>query len=480
MHLATGPIRTRRVLLRRGDCRLDYLAKFIILLPVLLCVGPNCVGQVGGGNQGGGNQGGGNQGGFPGGIAINAEGVISSVAARQINPALEQKRLKAVAAKSLSSEISSVSELRKVSLVRLETELQKAVDDEKAISPELKYLAGITQIQYVFVLPETGDLVIAGPAEGFAPLQDGRVVGVETGRPTLVLDDLLVMLRLANINQTLGCSFDPDKTRLANANAWNSANISPSTLAVAKQRFYQMASVLGNWDVTVFGLPESSHAAVLTVEADYQLKRLALGLDRPKIRSFRSHLDMARPGENTMRRWWFAPHYDVMERSADSNVYHIAGPRLQLLSQEELVDAQGNREDAAFTEISAEKYTQQFNKHIEALCQQLPSFAAVQNLFDVAVVAALIRRDNMNAKVGWQPNLLLDNDKLPVQAYNVPTEVPSLVNVKSAGRSLLIGLIGGGVTIYPASVIRRTNELPPDSIPELAVPPKDSGKWWWD
>jgi len=442
-----------------------------------------CWGQTGGNpGGGGGNQGGGNQGGggFPGGIVINADGIISSPAARRINPALEQKRLKALAEKVLSSDIAVASELRKVSLVRLEQELRQAIDNGQEVSLPLRYLAGITQIQYLFALPETGDLVIAGPAEGFAALQDGRVVGVETGRPVLVLDDLLALLRLSNINQTLGCSFDPDKQRLAEANAWNNTNNSPTSLAAAKQRFYQMAKVLGHWDVTVFGLPESSHAAVLTVEADYQLKRLALGLDRPKIRSFRSHLDMARPGENTMRRWWFAPHYEVIEKSVDGNSFHIAGPRLQLLSQEELVDAQGNREDAAFTEISAEKYTQQFNKHINTLCEQIPCFAGVQNLFDLAVVVALIRRDNMAQKVNWTPGLLLDNEAFPIQSYNVPTEVPSLVNVKTAGSSLLIGLIGGGVTIFPGNVIRRTNELSAEKIPEIIAPVGEDAAWWWD
>ncbi len=451
-------------------------------VPAYPQIGGNFGGGFGGGQggQGGGGQGGGGGGGFPGGIAINADVVISSPAAQRINPALEQKRLKEVASTSLSNDITRVSELRKVSLVRLEKELQKQIDAGEQISPELRYLAGITQIQYLFVMPETGDLVIAGPAEGFAPQQDGRVVGVETGRPVLVLDDLLALLRLSNINQTLGCSFDPDKNRLAAATAWNNANNSPASLAVAKQRFYQMASILGNWDVTVFGLPDSCHAAVLTVEADYQLKRLALGIDKPKIRTFRSHLDMARPGENTMRRWWIAPRYDVIERSADGHAFHLGGPSLQLMSQEELVDAQGNREDAAFTEISAEKYTQMFNKNLEALVKQIPCFAEVQNLFDLAVVTALIRRDNMDLLVNWTPGIMFDEEKLPIQKYNVPTEVPSLVNVKSAGRSLLIGLIGGGVTIYPANIISRTDELAQDKIPSVTAPADDEGSWWWD
>ena len=256
------------------------------------------------------------------------------------------------------------------------------------------------------------------------------MVGVETGRPVLVLDDLLAMMRLPDMNTSLGCSFDPEPKRLADAQAWNRANSSPATVAVARQRFHQMARVLGNWNIRTFGLPASSHAAVTTVEADYQLKMLTLGLNRPGIRGFLSHLDMARPGENTMRRWWFAPRYDVIERSADGLIFRISGPRLQLLSQEELVDGQGNRSDAAFTEISAERYTKQFNKHLPRLVQRVPAFAAVQNIFDLAVLAAIIRNNKLWEQIDYEPVTLRDAKKLPLKKYTVPTEVPSLANVK--------------------------------------------------
>ena len=240
-----------------------------------------------------------------------------------------------------------------------------------------------------------------------------------------------------------------------------------------------MARVLGNWNITVFGLPASSHAAVTTVEADYELKRLTLGLNRPGIRGFVSHLDMARPGENTMRRWWFAPLYDVIERSPDGAAFHLSGPRLQLLAQDELVDVQGNRSDAAFTEVSAERYTKQFNKHMAALCQRIPSFAGVQNLFDLAVVCALIRSNRLMELVDWEPSVFLDERALPIREYVVPTQVPSLANVKSANRSLLIGLIGGGVTIVPDRIISRTDELLPEEEPDVAAA-DDETRFWWD
>lgn len=433
-----------------------------------------------GGGQGGGGFGGGGGGGlFPGGIAINPDGVISSPEARRINPKLEQKRLKAVAAQYLSDDMAKSSELRKVSLSRLEAHCQEAIERGQPIPLSCRYLAGITQIQYLFAAPESGDIIIAGPAEGFAGMADGRVVGTDSGRPVLTLDDLLVMLRLDSTQKQLGCSFDPEPERLARCQEWNRTNSSPASLAVAGQRFGQIAQILGNWNVTVFGFPGSSHAAVTTVEADYRLKRISLGLDRPAIRGFRSHLDMSGANENTFRRWWFAPRYEVIERSSDGNAFHLDGPRLQLMSQQEFVDSQGNRSASPFKQISVEKYTVQFNKHIDELCQQVPSFAAVQNLFDLAVVAALMRSEQLPQKVGWVPRLFLDNAALPLLRFEVPEEVPSLVNVKSLNRRLLVGLIGGGVVIVPDRVIDQTDVLPADAIPAYAAAEQDA-PWWWD
>ena len=53
------------------------------------------------------------------------------------------------------------------------------------------YLAGLTELQYVFYYPETKDIVIAGPAEGM--MLDGlnRPVGIVTGQAVLQLEDLL-------------------------------------------------------------------------------------------------------------------------------------------------------------------------------------------------------------------------------------------------------------------------------------------------
>ncbi len=471
--------------------RTTISAAVVFTIAATLCVSTAIAQNQGGGNQGGGNQGGGNQGGGnqgggqgqgnqpPGGILISPDGVVAGAEVSRQPARLQQKRLQALAQQHLSADMNRPSELRKVSLVRLEEECRRALEAGEDLSPEIRFLAGLNRIDYVFLMPETRDLVIAGPAEGFATLDNMRVVGTESGRPTLTLEDLLVMLRLGSSQDTLGCSFDPDPGRLAQAQAYLQQNSNAVSMAVAKQRFAGVTQVLGPWDVSIFGVPASSHTATSFVEADYQLKRLALGLDSPRVRGFRSYLAMVTPNGNLLRRWWFAPRYNALETTPDETTFYLSGPRLQLMSQDELIGADGKRENAAFMEVSNEKFTRQFNEKMEELCSNVASLAVLQNQFDLAVASALIRQYRLAERINWSPDLLLDEQRLPLTQYNVAEQVPSQVNARTASGQLMIGLIGGGISIVPASVVRRDLLVVRD---DLSVPAtvNDPTAWWWD
>lgn len=433
---------------------------------------------AGGGQQPGGGFGQG-QGNFPGGIVISPEGVVAGLQP-SVNPRLLRARQQSFLQHDLSESVHRPSDLRLVSLNRLEAHCAKLRDADRIIPPEAAFLAGIHRLDYIFVNQESGDLVIGGPAEGFVPDASGRMIGPGTGRPPLVLQDLLVLLRLNDLRTQLGCSFDPDPTRMARTRAWYKANATPSSTGVARQRLVHTAGILGPWDVTVFGFPKNSHAALTTVEADFRLKRIALGLDRLRVRGLRSHLDLAGRNENIFRRWWFAPHYESIERSTDGQTFRLTGPRLQLLSQEELVDEFGNRSDAPFTQVSSERFTLQFNKQMDEICRQVPAFAAVQNLFDLAVLVALMQKEDLAQQAGWKPSLFVDEQTLPLPQYGVPTQVPSQVNARVLNRSLFIGLIGGGVVLRTDQLTARADALQQPLPKNAWTVALKADQWWWD
>src|SRR6185503_10162277 len=92
-----------------------------------------------------------------------------------------QTKLRIDSARKKSDPIAwRASELRKISLNRLEAAaLEKLAAGEK-LTDEMRYLVGLTRIKYVFFYPDTNDIVVAGPAEGWADDLSGRVRGVES------------------------------------------------------------------------------------------------------------------------------------------------------------------------------------------------------------------------------------------------------------------------------------------------------------
>jgi hypothetical protein len=448
---------------------------------------PLCLAQFGGGGGGfggGGGGAGGPGGGFPGGILIDSDGVIQqSRVSAELTTSLRRK-LKSISADELPADVNQGSTLRFVSLKRLNNRIAAALQNTEILSPELQHLAGLNRIDWVIIDAENHDVLLGGPAEGFAPLPDGRVVGVDSERPVIRLVDLLVLFRNPPSETVFGCSFDPDPARLVQTRTMLSQNTTASSLAEARQGFIRAGSVLGNWQVSVFGVPQGSSVALGFVEADFMLKRIALGVRQADVRSVRSHLALLRPGDNMLSRWWFVPDYDAIERDEAGTMFRLDGPRIQLRAQEELVDANGNRTNAPTSKRSTRQFARQFNGSVERVVRKIPAFAHLQNLIDLSVAMSVVRSATQAGTLEVHADLLRDAERLPLPVYTIPREVPSEVNARKASSRTVVGLIAGGVTIAPTAVVQesvaRTRTELTNLLSSRPVPPDDPERWWWD
>ena len=446
----------------------------VILLPAVACGQNN--GGNGGGNQGGGN-GGGNGNGGVGGISINASGLVEQIKTSERGLRDVQRQLQKQAAGNLPTELNQVSELRRISLRQLDLQIEQILLAGDPLPPEIISLAGLTQIDLIAITDDRSDVIIAGPAEGFAAQSDGRVVGTKSGRPVLCLDDLLVAFRTASDRKTFGCSFDPDSERLANCQQLLQQHRTAQNVLQAQQGFRLAGAALGNWDVTVFGVPEDCHMAIALVEADFALKVLATGQLNPGVRGFKSYLTMMKPNEDSMRRWWFSPLYEAIETNEQRTAFRLSGPRVQVSAQDEIVDAHGNRTDAPFNHVSVEQYAQQLTEKIPAVASKVQSIAQLQNMVDLFVTAAIIQQSSQSGKLDWLPVVLNDSKKLMTQKFEVPREVPSVVNVRMAGSRTVLGLIAGGVTVTPGRILAAVTVAESLEIPRLEGA---NMSWWWD
>lgn len=445
--------------------------------------------------------------GMAAGISIDADGVVKPVFSRVASDQLETVRRESLAKKHLPADMNRPSKLRKVSLVRLENAYRNLIPSNEAgnggggddFGPsgwpvDMLYMAGLQRIDYVFIDADEKDLVVAGPAEGFAPDGVDRMVGVASGRPPVRLDDLIVALRAVvgnNINGrrnrgAIGCSIDAVPEQLADLKQYVKANSSASTPAVAARRYQQMVRILGRQKVRTWGAPERSHFAQAMVEADYRMKLVSMELEPTGVRRFRSHLSMLRPTGNNMQRWWFTPLYDALYKTEDGDAWLLEGPRAQLMSEEEYVDNFGRRTPAVTTRVTTTEYAKHFTEKFPELAENVAVFAELQNLIDLSIVAALVKKESLDERVDWKMDAFLNTPDERLVVGETPREVDSALNYRKHGRGMVIGLLGGGVTLAPmrnleSVEIKSADGKRIDSLRTRAIEGRDeTHPWWWD
>ncbi len=443
-------------------------------------------GQTQGGNNGnqGGNQ---NNQNNASGILIDAAGTVTPGFVQDQTSRLNQRLQQTIAARNLPATLQTSSSRRNVSLVRLERAIERQLDAGEPPGEEFRSLAGLGRIDTVLIDREGRDIIISGPAEPFAPDGSGRPRGIQTGRPPLQLDDLLIALRHVPQARNVGCSIDPRAENLAAFQNYVRQNSTAAVPAVIEQRFRKMAEILGLHDVRIMGVPDDSHFGRVLVEADYRMKRISLGLEDPEVRNLRSHLALLRGGGNSLQRWWFVPLFSGLYCDAGRTVFEVTGPRVQVLSQEELADYQGQRQAAATTRLTTQAFSRQFTELYEKLANQSPVFAELQNLVDLSVLVALLHQEQAFDQVRWQPGLLTDAARLPTDSGAAPRQVPALFNLKRLSGSSIIGLVGGGVSIDVRKEIRAERwKVDParrlESVRQqpLEQRPANEDRWWWD
>ncbi|MBL9164193.1 MAG: DUF1598 domain-containing protein [Planctomycetaceae bacterium] len=388
------------------------------------------------------------------------------------------------------------SELRFVSLSKLEAAIADCQERHVPLDPEMLSLAGLQRVSYVFAYPETGDLVLAGPAGDWAGSPQGELVSLETGRPVVRLDDLLTLWRRQRSEKSpaFGCSIVPRQEALAKTQAFLEASAAQPLEPSGRRKWLaELRDTLGIQDVEYYNIDEGSRIASLLLAADYHMKLIGMGLAEG-VPGVKNYLATVRNGADgspppmAVLRWWFSMPTSTVEVSDAHDAFALPQRCICVLSENEMLAARGERVHTGQSEDLNRKFAESFTQQFDALALKYPVYGELERVFEVALALAVIQREGLAEKVGWEPNLLLDEQRLRLPKSPAPQAVETVINHRVIGGRQIIAGVSGGVWVDGGKSL-QVQSVAGQAVDKLTAAKKPPIKaaadapaivWWWD
>ena len=402
---------------------------------------------------------------YPQGVFADAEGTLKFEPAKKpktsadgradfVDDAAPENKLK-TKPPAVAGDVRLASKLRFVSLPRLEAALTTHVKQRKALPPEVLTLAGLQRIQYVLVVPATdqqpGDLILAGPAGDWQTNEDGIIVSQDHGQPVVRIDDLLTLWRRSNPTEPFGVTINPSEDGLAAMQNYLTTTTTKPIKRSKRDKWVDgIRKSVGKQDVQFFNLQPDSHVAKILLTADYHMKCIGMGIADP-VKGVDSYLSTVRLGPDgkvppmSVLRWWFAMNYQPVAVSEDNQVFELRGEGAKVLSENQLMAARGKRVRTGKSEALNTRFAGSFSRQFGKICQEYPLYGELRNVFDISLTLALIEKQSLLDRSGWQPKLLLDPVALQLPKFAVASEVDTIANYEVLDKKVIVAGVSGGV-----------------------------------
>jgi hypothetical protein len=415
-----------------------------------------------------------------GGVFIDANGVLTRYPALDVGSLTrrQEEAAKAAHALKISANISTKSPIRCISLNRLE----KAIIAEKGnISEEMQYLAGIQRVTHVFFFPESKDIVIAGPAEGWFPGYEGSMIGKNSLQPVCELQDLVLALRTyppnGNEGAIVGCSIDPTAEGIARLQQFTGQVrvVGPNNRQAHVNGIRQ---AVGMQTIRVDGVPATTNAARMMVAADYRMKLIGLGIDNKPVRRMDTFIEhTVANNSNALFRWYFTPDYDSVLLTEDRTGMELVGSGVKLVGENEII---GEGVTVGELDPGSRAYTRSFTQHYPQIAKQALVFGQLRNWIDMLICAAHIQREGFYSKSGWSMEFFASEEKYSLEVFTVPQEVEPVVGLANRG-AVILTPVGGGVVIDAEKALdeaKKNNRIA--NVQKGIALNLPEGAWWWD
>ncbi len=417
-----------------------------------------------------------------GGVLIDASGVVRTAT---VDERAELANLVRQNLAPVAGDLANSTEMRMISLKGLQQAIADSQQRGVAIPDEVEFLAGLQRIEYVFVDDAMNDFVFAGPAEPWKLREDGFVVGEISGGSTMRLVDLMIALQSVESARQVGisCSIEPTaEGRQRLQQLLKRIQLRPGQNPAVFEA--SLREAFGPQMIQLTGIPADSRYARTLVAADFEMKRVAMGLTESPVATLPSYLEMSRnsrhaAGQNP--RWWMACDYNALTKSEDGLAWKLSGRGVRTMTEQDIVGADGSVEGAGTTDKLAQLWADKMTEHYSELAQQMPVFSDLQKLMDMTLVATLIAQERLDERAGLDLNVLRNNSSgVQLTSYTVPKAVdPQCSFIR--GRAGWVVTASGGVDINAFQVVERQvtdNAISKTRGDVLAA--ATSSRWFWD
>ena len=364
---------------------------------------------------------------------------------------------------------------RRLWLRLLLEQVEKDARAGRGLTDEERYLVGLTRVKFLYVDEERRDLVLEGPAEDKWEVRpDGMAVGAASKQPLLQLDDFAVAWRNANDGSPPpSMSLESRQESVDRAQQYIRTTARPKTAPERAEYTRGMRQAWGPQDVVTAGVPQNTRFNKVMSDADWEMKRLSLGLGEPSIKEIPAYVDLEfddlrrrvrADGVNAKKpdgrsRFWFFPADVEFLQSEKRDAVAIPEHPVQLLTETRYRTITQELGAAQEPTPAAKGFVDALTKHYATLAAANPLYAELRNLFDWVAIARLIKLLDVPRRTGLDLRYLLRGG-YTVRELDVPTTMPGQVVVRHAeiqtaqGVAAVLFPARGGVTIDAERLLR--------------------------
>ncbi|HET6881742.1 MAG TPA: DUF1598 domain-containing protein, partial [Pirellulales bacterium] len=246
----------------------------------------------------------------------------------------------------------------------------------------------------------------------------------------------------------------------------------------------EIEKAMGPQRISFHVVPPTSRFAHVLLAADYRMKRLGMAFDPSPVKGLPSYLTMikgstAAAQPNMLPRWWLTTNYEPLLTDKEGLAWKLRGQGVKAMSEDDFLGAGGQRTQTGKASPAGQKWADLMTKKYDELSLREPIFGELRNCMDLAVIAALIFKENLAAKASLDLGALLDAEAYPTEAFNVPKQVDTKVSYVH-GSNFYILSASGGVELNTwgeAGRIELSDELEPI---HAQVAESRSQSWWWN